>query len=128
VRSAGGATNNIKDEESKMFESLNNMQRELWAPLRPALEQIVDAVAATPVEAQLEHRLHIVPNLWREFVALFLQRHPAIYAAYEAAERARNKAANAAASEKAKQQGIAKRRATLAAKKATREAKRQAAQ
>ena len=103
-----------------MFKSMNNMQRELWAPLRPALAQIVDAIAATPGEAWLEHQLWIVPNLWMEFPALFRQRHPAVHAANEAAVLARNEAVHAAAREEAKQESMAKRRATLAAKKAIR--------
>jgi len=100
-----------------MFEDRNVMQRELWAPYYAALEQVVDAIANTSLDAQLEHRLMTPPNLWWDFDALFRQRHPTIKEAFEAAIAARNRAANAALREENKQRGIAKRRETIAVRK-----------
>jgi hypothetical protein len=104
-----------------MFEDRNAMQRELWAPYFAALEQVVDAIANTSLDAQLEHRLMTPPNLWRDFDALFRQRHPTVKEAFEAAFAARSRALDAAQREEAKQRGIAKRRETIARKKAVRE-------
>jgi hypothetical protein len=104
-----------------MFGGMNDVKRKIWAPLLTALEQIVDATAAIPIDAQIEHRLMYAPNIWAEFDQTFQQRHPAIWTTLKETIAARNRAAHAAAKEDAKQRRMANFKKTMERKKADKE-------
>ena len=104
---------------------MNTVRDDLWAPVRAAIEQVVDAIAALPVEVQLEHGLSgaVKPGVaGDDFRLVFRARHPAAFEALEQAVGARNKAYNEAKQQEAKERRLAGFKRTMAKKKAAREA------
>jgi hypothetical protein len=103
---------------------MNNVRHETWAPLRKALEEITDAIAAMPPETWLEHEMLSPPvQLWEQFRTVFQKRHPGVYEAIEQAYADRNRALNEARRERTKQEAARKRAATLARNKAAKAAR-----
>lgn len=107
---------------SQMFRGMTDVKHEIWAPLLTALEQIVDATAAVPIDAQIKHSLSYVPSISDQFQVMYQQRHPVVWTALQEALGARYLAARIAAEEDAKRRRLASFKATMARKKAASEA------